>query len=155
MALTMKDVRAALDPEEPRYEESAARLGPEALPLLEEVIREGDPMLASKAVYLAAMIGGGKSAGVLSEVARSGEVVLRVAAAGAARHLGPEHAERILDELVDDDDVGVQKVAVRSIQEVPTKKLLAKVGALAKSHADPSLRDILHEVALSARPPED
>lgn len=155
MALTMKDVRAALDPEEPRYEESAARLGPDALPLLEEVVRDGDPMLASKAVYLAAMIGGADSAGVLSRAAGSEQVLLRVAAAGAARHLDPAAAEQVLDKLVDDVDTGVQKVAVRSIAEVPTKKLLARVGRLAQSHEDPSLRDISHEVALSSRPPEN
>ena len=55
MPVTMKQVRAALDPEEPDYEK-AAKLGPEALPHLEKLISRKDPNLASKAASLAGMI---------------------------------------------------------------------------------------------------
>jgi hypothetical protein len=55
MTITMRDARAQLDPEEPDYHQ-AAELGPAALPLLEQLVRGADPMLAAKAAYLASLI---------------------------------------------------------------------------------------------------
>jgi hypothetical protein len=49
-------VRAALEPEEPDYA-AAAQLGP-AVPHLQTLIQGDDPMLASKASYLASLIQG-------------------------------------------------------------------------------------------------
>ena len=55
MPVTMQQVRLILDSEEPDYG-LGAQLGAEALPHLETLVRSGNPMLASKAVYLASLI---------------------------------------------------------------------------------------------------
>ena len=57
MAVTMQQVLAQIDKDEPDYER-AAKLGKGALPHLRQIIEADDPMLASKATYAASLIGG-------------------------------------------------------------------------------------------------
>ena len=81
MATTEAQVRAYLEPEEPNYPAAAAALGAEALPVLDTLVRGGDPLLASKAAYLASMIPDEQAARVLEQAARSAHPTVRVAAA--------------------------------------------------------------------------
>jgi hypothetical protein len=110
MPVTMEDVRAALDPEEPNYPK-AARLGPEALPHLKELVNSGDAMLASKAAYLASLIADEGATDVVEHAARRSEPIVRVAAAAAAANLAGAAGERVLRSLATDTDPGVRKVA--------------------------------------------
>ena len=130
MALKLKDVRALLEPEEPDYAE-AAKLGPEALPFLEKLIESKDPGIASKAASLAGFIGHPDSARVLEKAAQSENPVLRVTAANAARYLPSEQASGVLLALVEDQDAGVQKMALQSLPAEPTPELQAAVEGLA------------------------
>jgi hypothetical protein len=129
MAVTMKEVRAALDPEEPDYDE-ASKLGPEALPHLENLVSSGDTMLASKATYLASLIKDAKSAEVVGMAARSTDPAVRVAAAAAVSNLSASSANAVLLELVVDPDPGVRKVARTSVPDKPNAKLAEKLEAL-------------------------
>lgn len=129
MAVTMKNVRAALDPEEPNYAE-AARLGAGALPHLSALVGGDDPMLASKAAYLASLIKDSRSAGVVKAAAASSDPTVRVAAAAAAVNLTAAGASTVLVELVDDDDIGVRKVARSSVPAKPVAGLATKLRAM-------------------------
>jgi hypothetical protein len=128
MAITMKDVRAALDPDEPKYAE-AAKLGSGALTHLEALVSAGDPMLASKATYLASLIRDARSAAIVEKAARSENPAVRVAAATAASNLPAAGAAAVLLELVSDADPGVRKVARRSVPDKPSGKLAEKLKA--------------------------
>jgi len=135
MAITMKDVRAALDPEEPDYGE-AAKLGSGALPHLEALVSSGDPMLASKATYLASLIKDAKSAAIVEKAARSDDPVVRVAAATAASNLSASSASAVLLDLVTDPDPGVRKVARRAVPDKATGKLAEKLKAEPESFGE-------------------
>ena len=113
MAVSMKDVRRLLDPDEPNYQ-AAAELGPEAVGLLRELVDGDDPMLASKAAYAAGMLEGDLGAEVVRAASHSSDVTVRVAAAATARNLPAAVAGAILDDLVADEDPGIRKVARRS-----------------------------------------
>lgn len=123
MAVTMKDVRAALDPEEPKYDEAAKKLGPEALPHLETLVQSGDTMLASKATYLASLIKDAKSADIVKTAAQSDDPAVRVAAAAATSNLASSGASPILETLVGDSDPGVRKVARTAVPDKPSAAL--------------------------------
>src|SRR5262245_10267519 len=129
MAVTMEDVRAALEPEEPDYRGSAERLGADALPFLERIITSDHTGLAAKATYLAGLIGTDKSVAALEKAAASGQAVVRIAAAAVARHLPDEHRDAMVLRLVDDGDIGVQKVALRSAPAAMSDALKARVEA--------------------------
>ena len=130
MAVTMKDVRAALDPEEPDYEK-AAKLGREALPHLKVLVSTDDnPLLASKATFLASLIKDTKSAEIVERAARSNDPTVRVAAATAASNLPVAGASAVLHELITDPDAGVRKVARKAVPTKPSPKLAEKLKAI-------------------------
>jgi hypothetical protein len=117
MAVTEAEVRKYLDPEEPNYPKAAAALGADALPVLERLVSAGDPLLASKAAYLASLIPDPGASRVLDIAARSSEPTVRVAAAAGAQRR-PELAA-VVDDLATDPDQGVRKVAGRAARGRP------------------------------------
>jgi hypothetical protein len=129
MAVTMNDIRGALDPEEPDYQE-AAKLGPDALPHLEVLVSSGDAMLASKATYLASLIKDAKSADIVRTAAHSTDPVVRVAAASAAANMPASGSSDILVDLVGDPDPGVRKVARGAVPDKPTDRLSRRLEEL-------------------------
>src|SRR5262245_37508689 len=125
MPVTMDEVRAVLDPEEPDYA-AAALLGPEALPHLRALVESGDPMLASKAAYAAGVIDGDEAVDVVREAAQSDEPTVRIAAAATVPNLGSDASAELLEGLVADDDPGVRKVARAAVPEDAPASLRAR-----------------------------
>lgn len=126
MAVSMKKVRAAIDPEEPDYA-AAAQLGPDALPHLQTLVHGDDPMLASKAVYLASLIQNERAPDVLREAAQHADPIVRVAAAAASRNLAGTAANDILMQLIGDADPGVRKVARAAVPDQPSSELARRL----------------------------
>jgi HEAT repeat protein len=149
MPITMADIRAALDPEEPNYDK-AAGLGVAALPFLEQLVRGHDLLLAAKATYLAAKIGGPRATPILLDAASHADSSVRVAAAGASSGVSPAEADRVLSTLLSDRDAGVRKVAVRSAAthaSRPTGKTLRdRLEERVKVDADPSVRRLARDL---------
>lgn len=141
MSITMKDVRTRLEPDEPDYAK-AAQLGPDAIPYLNELINGDDIMLASKAAYLASLIKSENSISVLESAARNPEPIVRVAAASGLRNLSEENADRVSNLLIEDHDIGVRKVTVKSISQFRSPALIAKVRKLANEDPEPFMRDL-------------
>ncbi len=137
MAVKMDQVRRALDPEEPDYEKGA-RLGPEALPHLAALVESGDTLLASKAAYLASLIDGAQAGEIVQAAARSEDAVLRVAAAGAAVNLEPDARERVLENLIEDPDPGVTKVARQAVPEGVPSRLSRRLEELQQAEGGPA-----------------
>src|SRR5215218_970691 len=115
MAVTREQVLALLYPVEPRYEQAADQLGPEALPHLRQIVEVGDPEFASKATFLAGVVNAAGSAEVLAAAAGSSDPVIRVAAAGALGNLD-EVPSSLAHSMLDDEDVGVRIWALRSLE---------------------------------------
>ena len=131
MAVTYEQVKAALDPEEPAYNKAADALGAEALPHLARLVAGDHIMLASKAAYLAGLIGTAQAVDVVQRAARSTHASVRVAAAAAAGKLSSADAGDVLINLIDDGDIGVQKVALRAVpSDAASDALRARVESL-------------------------
>lgn len=145
MAVTMVQVRAVLDPDEPDYGQ-AAKLGPEALLHLEKLVKEADALLASKAAYLAALIQDERSVRVVKEAALREDPIVRVAAAAAARYLPCTPVSDILIPLVNDKDAGVQRVALESARADANAELRASIERLTTDDSDPSIQRIAKQV---------
>lgn len=145
MSVTMKQVRTVLDSEEPNYGQGA-QLGLDALPYLESLVTGADPMLASKATYLASLIRGEQSVRILQEAARSESLIVRVAAAGAARNLDESVASDILFSLVDDQNIGVRKVALESVPANVAPLLRDKIQGLTQTESNFEIRNLSREV---------
>lgn len=130
MPVTMQQVEAALQVDEPDYAR-AARLGMGAIPYLESMAREREPGLAAKAVYLATLIAGDSAAGVIEMAAQRPDPVARVAAAAALSHLSADRLVDIAIRLLSDREDGVRR---RALEALPTRRdasLSSRLGELA------------------------
>jgi hypothetical protein len=153
MTVTMEEVRAVLDPDEPRYSE-ASRLGPDALPHLAALTDGPETGLAAKAAYLASMIDAPEANDVVQLAAESGDSRLRAAAA-AVRNLSAQGQESIASRLLEDEDVAVRKTTLSSLSEtdrgVGSSVLLERVNRLASRESEPRLRQLAAETAQHLR----
>lgn len=152
MPITRDDVVRALSSEEPDYERAALRLGPEALPHLDELVRGADSLLAAKAVALASLLGGDAAAQTLMTAAQRREPQVRVAVAAVARRLDAPAAKPLLQGLLADADPGVRKVAIRSAASARTAELGEKVRELAARDPAPHNRKLAARVLAVAYP---
>ena len=145
MPVSMAQVLAEIDKDEPDYP-AAARLGREALPHLRDLIEAEDPMLASKAAYLAGLIGGNQAAPVLELAAAHRDPTVRVAVAHAVG-AGKDARAAIIERLLDDGDSGVRKVALRAARSSKSSPVQKKVSAMAKSDPEEYIRNLAKDVA--------
>ena len=117
MVVTLEQVIAVLSPEEPRYS-SAAKLGPEALPHLDALVKGDDVSLATKAASLATFIQDDRSIGVLMSAAKSKHDVVRIAAAVGSPNLKVKGVESVLKILSADKDPTISKHAKKSLDSI-------------------------------------
>jgi hypothetical protein len=142
MPLTMEQVLASLQPDEPNYN-AAKGLGPEALPHLRRLVEGRDPMLASKATYLAGLIGGQEGMATVMAAARSADVTVRAAAAGAVAHM-PE-AGPVLARLLEDAREDVRRIAVQSVRPDVGPDLRARLERIAEADPDSTVRGLARD----------
>ena len=149
MPVSMTDVRRALDPDEVDYP-AAAALGEEALPHLRTLVETGDPGIAAKAAYLAGLITGGPSESIVALAASPADARVRASAASAASHLDHQATERVLTDLVLDEDAGVQKLALSSVPAQPSPSMRSQVQRVSQSASHPLLRQKASDVLASS-----
>jgi HEAT repeat protein len=145
MTVTREQILAQLYPDEPDYE-GAAQLGPEALPHLMQLVEEGDPDLASKATSLASVIDAAESAEVVDTAARSPDPVIRVAAAAALGNLS-DMPGPLAQSMLNDEDVGVRKLALRSLEKQHPAGFKQRAQQMAANDPNPVLREHAARVA--------
>ena len=145
MSVTMNDVLAYLEPDEPNYAQ-AAKLGPDALPYLKEIIDKPDVMLASKAAYLVSLIKSDKSISILEHAARNKEPIVRIAVASGIRNISERDANIFLDKFIEDKDVGVRKVTLKSVAKFKSDLITSKVQKLHESDPEPFIRELASNV---------
>lgn len=125
--VTMVDVKAILDPDEPHYGR-IRDLGPDALEYLEVLTDSGDEMLASKATYAASLLADDQGADLVERAAASDDEVVRVAAAAGLRNLGATRASKLAAALAADADEGVSKTAQLSAVAHPSSEVSDAAG---------------------------
>jgi HEAT repeat protein len=144
MPVTLEDVVKQLDREEPDYEQ-AARLGPEALPYLRQLIQSNDLGLAAKAAFLAGSINADESVQVLEIAARHPDPVVRVAAAASAKNL-THITTSLATTFLEDPDPGVRKWGLRSVEVTSPQGVRTKVEKIMKDDPDLGLREQAQKV---------
>ncbi len=146
MNSTREQALAYVYSEEPDYAEAAAQLGAEALPHLRQIVEEGDLEFASKATCLASIIGGEQSVEIVEMAARSPNPVMRIAAAVSLSNLS-EVPISLVERMLNDQDVGVRKVTIESLEIQKPAGVKSKVHEVALADPNPELRELASRVA--------
>lgn len=127
--------------DELNYPAGADKFGAEALPLLQELIKSDDENLASKAAYLAGYIKDEGRHRVLAEAATNKFAPVRIAAAFGARKLKSTSASEILQTVMADNDAGVLKAAMKSVQDLKvTDQFKTRLKKISTLHQDDLIR---------------
>jgi HEAT repeat protein len=150
MAVTMQQVLAQIDKDEPDYAR-AAKLGRGALPHVRQIIEADDPMLASKAAYLASLIGGADAIELLDQAANRREPEVRVAVAHALKNTKDAPPE-LLKRLLGDDDPGVRKLALTTVAGLRVRALQGQVATIAKRDPEGFVRDLAAQTSRRLKP---
>ena len=114
MPVSYAQLKALLDVDEPDYP-ALAEMAAGAMQHLRKLAASPDLSLASKAVSLAGIMGDTDSIGIVRSASKSRHALVRVAAAHAASLLPDSpQAARVVSTLLDDNDIGVVKIATRA-----------------------------------------
>jgi HEAT repeat protein len=150
MAITLEQVRALLDAEEPNYA-ALARLGPEILPHLRTLIAGGDEYFATKAASLVSRINDDRATAVLRDAANHASPRVRLAVAGGIKNFARPAAAGVLMALLNDSDTGVRKLALKASATKSNAALLAKIGDISKRDPTPAMRMLASQVLSRGR----
>jgi HEAT repeat protein len=143
----IQKIRSELDKDELDYPALATTYGEAILPQLKAIVAEDAPRLASKAAYLAGLIGGEASHKIVALAARSRHNVVRVSAASAAASLPTRHAVEIVGTLLRDADPGVRVRAAKSAGTMGHTALSARLREMATQDTDSHVRALAADLS--------
>jgi HEAT repeat protein len=139
---TLDELRRELDKDELDYPALADELGRGALEQLQTLLTEDEPRIASKATYLAALIGGPTSDDVVALAAGSRHEAVRVSAAATLDKLPSDRGTEIAQRLLSDPDVGIRARAAKSAAKVEDPRIRELLAAMAENDSHPDLREL-------------
>mgnify|MGYP000974877440 FL=1 len=129
------------------YPAGAEKFGPAVLPLLQEILKSDDENLATKAAYLAGYIKDDGKSSVLADAADNKFATVRIAAAFGANKLKPSLASPILKKIMEDNDVGVLKMAITSAKSLKiTDDFKDRFKKISTSHQDEHIRESVNKL---------
>lgn len=134
MPMPTNQIRQSLKTDEPDYGR-LAKLGPQILPQLLELVADPNVYVAANAASLAGLIDHDQVVEVLRRAARSASALVRTAAAGALRHQRRPSVSGLVVALLSDKDKGVRKFALKAAANRPNSAILALVRKI--SQQDP------------------
>ena len=139
MSVTMQQVLAEIDREEPNYP-AIAKLGPEALPHLRMIIAADDPLKAAKAAYAASLIGGADAIELLRVAAEHHDPQVRIAVAHGLQNLLEAAPSELVLKSLNDPDAGVRKLALKTTAMLKRGEFSRRVAEIEKSDPAEHLR---------------
>jgi HEAT repeat protein len=127
----------AIEPDESMYE----GIGEDDIPVLEQLLRDDEAWMASRAVWALAHVDTEASLRGLTNAARDARPEVRVSvAASAARMNNIRSSDILLSLLLNDADPGVRKFSVSSVSGANERSIIDKLRAIAEQDPSPTLR---------------
>lgn len=149
--VTMQRVLEILFFDHPDYKQFE-RLGINALPFLEEIVREGDAHLSPRAVTSAAFIKSQRTIEIFRLAASSQDTKVRLAAACSLQNFGYGEVEDLLPLLLEDKVLGVRKFALRAIPKDVSLQMRTKLEEIINSDPHIYIRQLSEQTLLNLNP---
>jgi HEAT repeat protein len=140
MAMTLEQLRRQLSTIE--WDESTyAGIGPAELPLLQELLKDPEPLRAARAIAAISRIADPRALTLLQRATYDPRQEVRVALAASVRRLTPASANALLLPLLDDGDHGVRKFAIKAVSDAHDPAVLTKLREVQARDPVPAIRD--------------
>jgi HEAT repeat protein len=131
MAHTKDEIKKMIDLDEPEYPIIVSKLTADDIPILIELSGDANMAIATKAVSCLGLMNTDKAVEGIKIAVAHNNPVMRVAAAHALKNSATlPSAVKLIDTLLDDQDIGVRKFALKTVDHSNIKSLKAKVKAM-------------------------
>lgn len=156
MALTRAEVLALLDSEEPDYRAAAMAAGSDSWAVLEAMVGEADVSVAARAASLVAALAqdpvlAPMARTAIAQAAAHADPSVRAVAAFAAARAG-RPGDEVIEQLLEDEDAGVRRLAVRALEPPLAPSAASSVREIATVDPAPAVQEVA--AALAARTPD-
>lgn len=141
MPITEQELLQALDNEEPRYPELAAKLGASDVAKLRAIAEGTDVARATKAVYLASLVKKGDAHEIVVKAAHSPVELVRIASATALENLPPEPRNRAAEHLIEEANPAISKLVLRAV-DASSSVLGPKIRSLQNRTTNSDIREL-------------
>lgn len=141
MSLTFDELYLMLSSEEPDYPAISLLLDASSAPHLKRMAEDDNVMLATKAVYAASLLPGGESEQIVEKASVSPVPQMRIASASALVNLPAASRNKLAARLLDDSDLGVEKLTIRSLSGQIPPAIRQRLDRLADG-GDPVIRQL-------------
>jgi len=148
MAISKNDLLLALGNEEPQYDEIFPKLDEKALEILAGLAKGRDIMLATKAIYLAGLYDKPSGHAIVESASKSTVALKRIASASALVHLSEAEREKIGEKLLGDEDISIQKLAIRAVSNSKSTRIKNKLKKLSKESPSQFIRQMIGALPL-------
>ncbi|CCH52338.1 hypothetical protein BN8_01332 [Fibrisoma limi BUZ 3] len=142
MALSPTELRLRLSSDEPDYAQLAQLIDGSDVSVLLQLANDPDPMLASKAVYLASLLPNPQAHDIVVTASNSPRALVRIASASALVNLPDEVRYPIADRLIDADDVSVKKLAIKAVEQAAPAALKQKLDRMSRENPSEMIRNL-------------
>ncbi|BDI05279.1 HEAT repeat domain-containing protein [Sphaerotilus microaerophilus] len=137
----VRQILGLIEPTETMYSE----LDADDLPHLQRLLHDPDGWRAARAVFAASRIGSAKAHSLILDAASYPRREVRVAAAVVAPRVPSAISNEILEKLIDDEDIGVRKLTIKSIGHDASSKLTEKLQGIAAQGVNRHLKTLARE----------
>lgn len=144
MSMTDQELLFALGNEEPHYPAIVARLDESDVARVRSLAEGADIALASKAIYLASLLGSSDAHDIVVRAAQGHNALTRVASATGLPNLPSAARERAAEMLIQDSNPAVSKLVLRAI-DAPSRSLAEKVRDLGSRSDLPEIRELARQ----------
>jgi len=142
---TLDEVRTLLSDIEPT-EATYAALDRDDIPHLVTLLNDQEAWMAARAVHALSRQDDTTAREALVQASRDVRTPVRIAVATAVPLLPTKLGSTLLDHLLDDEDVGVRKFALRSVPVEVASPVRTKIQRISKEDAYPEIRVLAETV---------
>lgn len=137
----VKMILSAIEPSEAMYENFTS----EDIPNLQKILKEPEPWLASRAVFVLSKLKSEQVNQILFGLVADPRVEIRVSLAYAASQLPSDISQKITGKLMEDPDAGVRKFAYSSVLPNASPDFTNRLKEVMNREELPALREILRK----------
>jgi hypothetical protein len=115
----------------------------EDIPNLQEILKEPEPWLASRAVFAISKFNTAHTNEILHQLADDPRVEIRVSLASCVNKLSSRVYRKIISKLIEDKEIGVRKFAYESVLPNASATFIKQLKKIYKKEDVPYLKEVL------------